>query len=48
MTYTGLFSLKITMVRVPAVARTGLLKVRLKSVRVGTSTKNETDPKALE
>ena len=46
--YKSLLSLNITMVSVPSVAVTGLLKVKLNAVSVGTSMINDTEPNALE
>ena len=46
--YKSLLSLNITMGSVPSVAVTGLLKVKLNAVSVGTSMINDTEPNALE
>ena len=47
MTYTGLFSLKITMVTVPSGALVLLLKYKYSVVVWGTSTMRELAPNAL-
>nr|WP_320961153.1 hypothetical protein [Hungatella effluvii] len=46
--YKSLLSLNMTMVSVPSEAVTGLLKVKLNAVSVGTSIINDTEPNALD